>query len=148
MASMTINEKRELAEYLYTSGAISTQTELALRVKVSEVTISKWKNKYKWDDKRKSLLVTRGEELRNLYDQLSELNQWIKDREQGQRFATSKEADTLRKLTASIRELETEVSIGQTIDVFIGFNDWLQKVNHDKAKEMIELQDAYVKSLY
>ncbi|MEO0337591.1 MAG: DDE transposase family protein [Bacteroidota bacterium] len=145
---MTINEKRELAEYLYTSGAISTQTELALRVKVSEVTISKWKNKYKWDDKRKSLLVTRGEELRNLYDQLSELNQWIKDREQGQRFATSKEADTLRKLTASIRELETEVSIGQTIDVFIGFNDWLQKVNHDKAKEMIELQDAYVKSLY
>jgi hypothetical protein len=31
------------------------------------------------------------------------------------------------------------------IDVFIGFQDWLREVDLSKAKEICDLQDAYIK---
>ena len=96
---------------------------------------------------RKSLLTARQEELRNLYDQLSELNTSIKNKEEGNRYADSKEADVQRKITASIRELETETSIAEVVDVFMKFSEYIQKIDFDKAKEMLVYQDSFVKTL-
>jgi len=140
-------KKRELARVMYCQGAVSNQGELAARLEVSEQTISSWKKKDGWDGMRKSLLTTRQEELRNLYDQLSELNAAIKNKPEGERYANSKEADVQRKITASIRELEIETSIAEVVDVFTKFSEFMQKVNFDKAKEMLIYQDSYVKTL-
>ena len=148
MSNMTNKEKRELARILYCKGAVDNQGELASRLGISEQTISKWKKQDGWEDLRKSLLTTRQEELRNLYDQLSELNASIKSKDEGKRYADSKEADIQRKITASIRELETETSLAEVVDVFTKFNDFVQKIDFEKAKEMIELQDGFIKSLY
>lgn len=139
-------DRKEIAKYYYVKGEFS-QIEIAEKVGTSEQTIAKWKKQYRWDDLKKSMLTTRPEQLANLYDQLSELNARIKEREPGQRYAQNKEADILTKLTAAIRSLEIEVSLANTIDVFIVFNNWMREADLDKAKELIAYQDAYIKSL-
>jgi len=140
-------KKRELARVMFCQGAVQNQGELAARLEISEQTISAWKKKDGWEDMRKSLLTTRQEELRNLYDQLSELNASIKKKPEGERYASSKEADVQRKITASIRELETETSIAEVVDVFMKFSEFMQKIDFDKAKEILSYQDSFVKTL-
>lgn len=139
-------QKKELARYLYVSGGFS-QTEISGKIGVSEQTISRWKITGKWDDFKKSMLATRREELKRLYDQLKELNDFIANRPEGERFANSKEADTITKLTAAIRNLETELSLSQVIDTFIKFNNYMRQVDLEKAQELISYQDHFVKSL-
>jgi transposase-like protein len=145
---MNAKRKLELAQLLYTRGVVSDQSELAVRVGVTPQTISRWKKKHGWENMRKSLLTTRQEELRRLYDQLKELNDHIRSKPEGQRYANSKEADTITKITSAIRNLETEVSASQTIDVFMKFNEFIQNVEDlQLAQKIVELQDAFVKSL-
>lgn len=139
-------KREEIAEYYFLKGEHS-QVEIADKVGVTPVTISKWRNKYKWDSKRKSLLITRPEQLANLYEQLSELNERIKGREKGSRYPVKGEADTQAKITASIRNLEIEISLADTIDVFMKFNDYVRDVDLEKAKEIVAYQDAYIKTL-
>lgn len=143
---MTNQQKKDYARLLYVKDSL-TQEEIALRVGVNSVTISRWKKEESWDALKKSLLTTRQAELANLYDQLSELNKHIRDKPEGQRFANSKEGDVIRKLTASIRELETETSVAQVVDVFIPFNEWARKVDPEQAKKMLDFQDAFIKTL-
>lgn len=143
---MTNAQKKEYARLLFLKENM-TQQEIAQRVGCTEATLSGWKTKEGWDTMKKSLLATRQEELARLYDQLKELNDYILTKQEGQRFANSKEADVIRKLTASIRELETDISIAQVVDVMIPFNEFMRKIDIDKAKEMIELQDSFIKSL-
>lgn len=142
---MTSDQKKDYALQLFLHGNI-TQQEIAERVGVTVQTISSWKKKFGWEKLKKSLLTTRKAELARLYDQLSELNTHIQDREAGQRYASTGEADTIGKLTKAIRNLETETSIAQTVDVFIEFSEFLQDVDLDKAKEFFDLQDAYLKT--
>lgn len=144
---MDTKKKAELAQLLYTRGVVSDQGELAVRVGVTAQTITRWKQKYNWDSMRKSLLTTRQEELRRLYDQLKELNDHIAAKPEGQRFANSKEADTITKLTSAIRNLETEVSVAQVVDVFMKFNDFIQNDDLKLAQQIVDLEDAFVKSL-
>lgn len=139
-------DKKEIAKYYYIKGEFS-QAEIAQKVGSSEQTIVRWKKLYKWDDLKKSMLTTRPEQLANLYDQLSELNERIKQRPPGERYAQNKEADILTKLTAAIRSLEIEVSLADTIDVFMEFNNWMRDADLEKAKELIAYQDAYIKTL-
>lgn len=137
--------KKEYALLLFKQGV--TQKEIAQRVGTTEQTLSKWAKDGKWDALRKSLLVTRQEQLGNLYEQLSELNTNIKSKPEGQRFANSKEADVLVKTTGAIRQLETETSVSDVVDVSIKCLNWLRGVEPAKAKEQAEIFDAFIKSL-
>lgn len=143
---MKRSNREDYAELLFLHGGIS-QKEIAERVGVSEQTVTKWKKLNGWEARRKSLLTTRHQQLARLYDQLDELTSTITERDAGKRYANSKEADTINKLTVAIRNLETEVSLSQVVDVFISFNEYIRSQDLDKAKEVINLQDAYVKTL-
>lgn len=143
---MTNKDKKELACKLFVSGAITSQGELARRIGVREATVSKWKKDGGWEDMKKSLLVTREEELKNLMDQLVEVNHRIKSKPEGSRYPDTKEADIQTKLTASIRKLTVETSIAEIIDVMIGFNEFIGKLNIQHAQLINDYQDAYIKS--
>jgi transcriptional regulator with XRE-family HTH domain len=119
-------EKKDWAQHLYVKEHLS-QKEIAKRVGVREATISGWVNKYDWAKLRQSILATKSTELANLYAQLAALNDHIKGREEGQRYAMAKEADTLSKITSSIRSLETETSISEIVDVFMKFNEFVRQ---------------------
>ena len=92
-----------------------------------------------------SVSLTREEQLANLYRQVAEINKAIAGREEGERFATSKEADTINKLAAAIEKMEKETGIADIISVSKGILDWIRKTDIDKAKELSFYFDAYIK---
>lgn len=137
-------QKKEWARMLYCAGDLS-QKEIALKIGSSEKTISKWVNENHWDTLRKSLLTTKAEQLRFLYDQLDAINRHIATKDEGKRYADSKESDIIAKTTASIKNLETETSIGELMEAGKQYIRFLQTQSLDKAKENVLLFDAFIK---
>lgn len=148
MAQLTNKQKKEWAKSEYLRGDLS-QKEIAEKVGVSVVTMNKWVNDPadNWDRLRKSMLITREAQLTRLYMQLDELNTAIMGREPGKRFADSKEADTIAKLTGAIKTLETEASISDVVEVSKRFLNWLRPLAPNKAKEVAAMFNDFIKSL-
>lgn len=144
---MTSKEKQEYAYLLYCKQSGITLKEIAKKVDMSVKSISRWKKENKWDELRKSMLVTRGEQIRRLYDQLDNLTQQINTRDKETRFPTKSESDIITQLTNAIAKLERELSISDVIHVFIPFIQFVAKVDTDKAKQLVEFQDMFIKSL-
>ncbi|MDR3133528.1 MAG: DDE transposase family protein [Prevotellaceae bacterium] len=145
MAELSRKQKQELAKLLYTRGGFS-QKEIAEKVGVSEVTMSKWVNgPEKWDLLKTSITATREEQLRRLYLQLSEYNTHIEGREKGSRYPTSKEADAMNKIAATIEKLERETGAVDILNVSKKLLDWLRTFDLAKAQELSDLFDAFLK---
>jgi transcriptional regulator with XRE-family HTH domain len=144
--ALSIKQKKEWAKLLYTMQRLN-QKQTAEKVGVSPKTMNNWVQDEKWDDLRASLIVTKQEQLRRLYAQINEINTEIESRPEGKRYALSKEADTLVKLTASAKALETESSIAEMIAAFTGFINWLRLSDLLKAQEFTRLQDEFIKTL-
>lgn len=144
MSKTSISDKQYLAKILYTSQKLD-QKVIAKKISVSEQTISKWVNAFGWKNLRNRMLVSKDEVLTNLYEQLSELNAAIKEKPEGHRYANSKEADSLIKLTASIRNLETELAIADLVEGGIRFIRHLQKVGTiEQVMEISELWHSFL----
>jgi len=137
-------EKKEWAKLLYLKENM-TQKEIAAKVNVTEKTLSKWVNTERWEQMKASIIVTKSEELQRVYMQIRELNDFIFRRPEGERFANTKEADTLNKLTSAARDLETETSVSDIIDVSIRLLDWLRPIDFNKAKELSNVFDIFIK---
>jgi transcriptional regulator with XRE-family HTH domain len=144
MADLSRQKKQELAQLLYTRGGL-TQKEIAGKVGVSEVTMSRWANVGKWELLKTSITATREEQLRRLYLQLAEYNTFIETREKGQRYPTAKEADAMNKIAATIERLERETGAVDILNVSKKFLDWLRTFDLPKAQELSDLFDAFLK---
>lgn len=141
---MTNAEKKEYAKILYVKETM-TQKEIAQKVGISEKTLSKWVNDNEWDRLKASIVITKEEELRRIYQQISAINEQIATRINGERFASSREADILTKLAAAARSLETDSSIADIVEVGKRFLNWLRMSDLDKAKEFARLLDGFIK---
>lgn len=135
-----------MAEALYVN-TNKTQQEIAITVGVSEKTITKWKNDDKWDDKKAAISISKDHELRRLFTQLNELNTAIESKPAGQRYPSSKEADALKKLTAAIKDLETDLGISDTINVCMKMLKWMRSIDMEASIRFSELSDKYIKTL-
>lgn len=144
MAELSISQKKEWAKTLYLKENL-TQQEIADRVGVSRITINKWINTEKWEQQKVGITLTREEQISNLYRQVAEINKVIAARPEGERFATTAEADILGKLSSTIKKMETDVGIADTISVLTQFIEWLRPVDLEKAKEFTRLADAFIK---
>lgn len=145
---MSSLSKKQLAEYartLYIKDSL-TQKEIAMKVGVTEATIRAWKEKGKWDDLRAIHTISKPEMIRAWYGQINEINTAISSREEGKRYANSKEGDTLLKLAQAIKSLESELGISDLVDSFTQLIDWVKPQDLSKAKELGELIDAFIKS--
>lgn len=138
---MTIEHKKEFAKLLYVRERL-TQKEVAARADVSEQTMVKWVKEFGWEKLRRSLLVTKQEQIGRLYDQIEKLNTDI-----GDGYADSKQADVLTKLTAAIRNMETEVNIGERVEVCMELCDYVRQVAPEKSSELVTLCDLFIKSM-
>lgn len=145
MAELTNKQKKEWAGMLYLKENL-TQQEIADKVGVSRITVNKWIKAEMWEQRKTGLTLTREEQIRLLYQQVAEINRNIKDREEGKRFATSKEADVLIKLSSAIKKMETESGIADIIDVGMRFIEFLRPVNLELAKDVTRMFDLFVKS--
>ena len=144
MAELTNQQKKDWAKTLYLRENL-TQQEIADRVGVSRVSVSNWIRTGKWEEQRTALTLTREEQVRSLYRQVAAINKAIEERPEGERFATTTEADIIGKLSKSIKQMETEVGIADIVDVAIRFVNWLRPLDLDKAKEVNNLFDAFIK---
>lgn len=144
MAALNNSQKKQWAQTLYLRENL-TQLEIAERVGVSRVTVSKWVRDGKWEEQKAGITLTRQEQVSNLYRQVAEINRTIATRHEGERFPNSKEADILGKLSAAIRNMEQETGIADVISVLTAFIEWLRPLDLDKAKELTRLADAFIK---
>lgn len=143
--NMTNKQKKEIAQILYTKENL-TQLEIAERVGSSRQTISKWIKEGNWEMLKVSITITKEEQLKSLYRQLAELNKAISEKDEGLRFPTTAEADTISKLANAIKKLETEVGLSDIIATFSEFLKWMRSFDLDKAKEIAPLLDSFVQS--
>lgn len=58
--------------------------------------------------------------------------------------ATSKDADIISKITSSIKRLETETSIGDTVEVARAFIEFVRPQDLELAKKITNLFDAFI----
>lgn len=145
MAELSIKQKQDWAKVLYLKENLM-QKEIAQKVGVTEKTMSKWVNDGNWEQLKSSIIVTKEEELRRIYMQINQLNTHIFSKEDGQQFASSKEADTLTKLTAAARSLETETSVADVIEVAMQVCNFIKKDDLVKAQELSTIFDSFIKT--
>lgn len=136
--------KKELAQFFYCNSQLS-QKEIAEKVGISEVSMSKWVREGKWDTLKASITITRQEQLNRVYQQISAINNKITEEQKG--IPTGADADVLAKLAAVVERLEKETSITDVVSVSMKFLDWLRKIDTEKAKELSGLFDAFIKDL-
>lgn len=147
MAKLTIAQKKEWAKLLFLRENL-TQKEIAERVGVSAVTINKWVKGGNWENLKVSITITKEEQLKNLYRQLAEINKVISERpeEEGKRYATAAEADTITKLAAAINKMESDIGLSDVVAAFQGLLTWLRTFDVEEAKRIAPILDGYVKT--
>ena len=144
MGKPKIKEKN-FAKILYVDKRLSV-TEIMLRqdVDISERTLRKWINDENWDKLRKSFLTTRENQIVQLYDQLEWLNNQIAERDI--KVASSKEADSIIKITSAIKRLEYEVSLGEIMEVGRKFVEFSKEIDLNLAQQVTRLFDQFIQS--
>ena len=141
--AITKKEERNYAQILYVNENL-TAKEIAKRVGVTEKTMGRWIEDGKWKDLRKSMLVTKQNQIVRLYNQLEALNNDIASREKP--IPNAKEADIMAKITTSIQRMETEASIAETIEVAKSFINFVREYDLKLAKEITEHFDSFIQS--
>jgi transposase len=154
--SISKTQEREYAKILYVSERI-TFKEIAERTGTTEKTISKWATADNWDKLRKSLLSTRQSQLVHAYNQLEAINEDIANRpqlpnEKGELkprkervgIPTSTEADTMSKLSSNINKLETEVNLGEYVEVSRKLLTFIQGIDLSDAKKFKNYIDEFI----
>jgi transcriptional regulator with XRE-family HTH domain len=144
MTELTIAQKKEYAAILYLKENL-TQQEIAEKVGISRQSLGRWIKAEKWEERKTGITLTREEQIANLHRQVAEINKSIMEREPGKRFASPSEADTLGKLAAAIRKMESDVGIADIISVGMRFTNWIRPVDLAKAKEFTALWDNFIK---
>lgn len=133
-------DKQYLAKILFTREQLD-QKVVAKKVGISERTMSNWVNEFAWKKLRSRLLLSKDEQINDMYEELEEISKKIKEKQPGERFADTKLADVRVKTTTSIRNLETELGIAEAVDIGIKAIKHAQKTCD--LKEVIWLTDFW-----
>ena len=140
-------DKKTIAKTLYINGGGMTQEEIAEKVGVTRQTVARWLKAERWDELKASYTITPEQILAGFNRQIIEINNKIDGREQGERFATPSESDTLVKLASAARKIVDDAGISDVVNVGIKFTNWLRPVNLDHAKLFNNYFDVFIKDL-
>lgn len=143
MVKSNIN-KKDIAKDLYLKGGC-TQEEIATKVGTTRQTVSRWAREGKWEELRASFTISTENILAGMIRQVSEIQNQANARKEGEHSFTSKEADTVVKITSAIKKLQNDAGITDIVNVGIKFTNWLRGIDIEKAKEYNELWDLFIK---
>ena len=87
--------------------------------------------------------MSRQQRLAELYNELREFNDLIKSKE-GPKIANSKEADIRRKLIRDIKELESDLSISEIVNIGIEFAGFAKSLDAQLAERITSLYDLFI----
>ncbi len=147
MKKSETEKKKSLARSLYLSGM--EQNEIAEKVDVSRVTISKWCNAEGWKEARAAKNVTRPELVNKLLLTIDKLITEVNESEDPSLMAGL--GDKLAKLSSVIEKLDKKANVVDAIEVFMAFSKWLEyrvtidpTVTPELIKTINKLQDMYL----
>ena len=122
MKKAEVENKKSLARSLYMAGM--EQQEIAEKVGVSRVTVSKWCTAEGWKEARAAKSISRPELVNKLLVAIDKLIAQVNA--SGDPEAIGTLADKLAKLSATIEKLDKKANVIDAIEVFMAFNRWIQ----------------------
>ena len=147
MTKAETEKKKSLARSLYLAGM--EQNEIAEKVEVSRVTISKWCNADGWKEARAAKNVTRPELVNKLLLTIDKLITDVNESEDPSLLAGL--GDKLAKLSSVIEKLDKKANVVDAIEVFMAFSKWLEyratidpSVTPELIKTINKFQDMYL----
>lgn len=147
MTKAETEKKKSLARSLYLAGM--EQGEIAEKVDVSRVTVSKWCAAGGWKEARAAKAVTRPELVNKLLLTIDTLITQVN--ESGDAGQMAGLGDKLAKLSAVIEKLDKKANVVDTIEVFMAFSKWLEfrsqtdpEVTPQLMKVINKYQDLYI----
>ena len=140
----TTIDKKGIAKSLYLDGNY-TQEEIADKVGTTRQTVSRWVKTENWEEIKASVTITPAQIIAQWNRQIVEINKKINARPDGERFATTQEADALSKLAGSIKKLEADIGVPDCVSVAMRFLSWLRPLDIEAAKQFNNLFDAFIK---
>lgn len=147
MTKAETEKKKSLARSLYLAGM--EQNEIAEKVDVSRVTISKWCNAEGWKEARAAKNVTRPELVNKLLLTIDKLITEVNESEDPSLIAGL--GDKLAKLSSVIEKLDKKANVVDAIEVFMALSKWLEyratidpTVTPELIKTINKFQDMYL----
>lgn len=147
MTKAEIEKKKSLARSLFLSGM--EQTEIAEKVDVSRVTISKWCTADGWKEARAAKNVTRPELVNKLLLTIDTLITQVNESNDPALVAGL--GDKLAKLSAVIEKLDKKANVVDVIEVFLAFSKWIEyrstidtEVTPELVRAINKYQDLYI----
>lgn len=147
MTKAEIEKKKSLARSLFLSGM--EQTEIAEKVDVSRVTISKWCTADGWKEARAAKNVTRPELVNKLLLTIDTLITQVNESNDPALVAGL--GDKLAKLSAVIEKLDKKANVVDVIEVFMAFSKWIEcrstidpEVTPELIRAINKYQDLYI----
>lgn len=137
---MKIDTKKKLAQSLYVRLG-KTQKEIADSVSVTEKTIGRWKEKYKWDVLRAAEVSTPEELAKSLYASIFKITDAAKEE---QRPLTAAETDQISKISKSIANIKQKPTLSVVSSIMEDFANWLKNRDLNDAQILIKHQMSYL----
>lgn len=142
MNKSDIEKKKELGRALFLSGM--EQREIAEKIGVSAVTVSKWCSAGGWKETRAARSITRPELVNKLLLTIDQLITSVNESKDPSLIGSL--ADKLSKLSAVVEKLDKKANVVDAIEVFMAFNHWIQdQANYDPeiTPELIKAINKY-----
>jgi hypothetical protein len=142
MTKAESERKKELARALFMSG--SPQDDIADKVGISRVTISKWCNLEGWKEARAARNITRPELVNKLLLTIDKLIEKVNASDDTDLLAGL--GDKLSKLAAVIQKLDKQANVVDAVEVFMAFNNWLKyraSTDPEVTPELIKAINRY-----
>ena len=132
-------KKKSLARSLYLSGM--EQNEIAEKVEVSRITISRWVNNEGWKEARAAKNISRPELVNKLLITIDGMIENVN--KSNDPTLVGSLADKLSKLSSTIEKLDKKANVIDAIEVFMAFNRWIQ----DQASYDPEITPELIKAI-
>jgi len=139
MTRKDTEKRKSLGRSLYLSGM--EQTEIADKLGVSRVTISKWCTAEGWKEARAAKNISRPELVNKLLLTIDAMIENVNKSKDPTLIGAL--ADKLSKLSATIEKLDKKANVIDAIEVFMAFNRWIQ----DQASFDPEITPELIKAI-
>lgn len=147
MTKQESENKKSLARQLYLSGL--EMNEIADKIGVSRVTVSRWCASDGWKEARAAKNITRPELVNKLLGTINTLIDQVEESKDPNLIAGL--GDKLAKLSSVIEKLDKKANVVDAIEVFMAFSKWLEyrsitdpEVTPELIKVINRYQDKYI----
>lgn len=134
MAGLSNKKKQELAERMFIEDGMTCKA-IASELESSEPTLSAWRNKFKWDERRDQVLSAPHKIKEILLKELNNVASGGKP---------TIDADALAKISKVIESVSAKTSVQVVITVFKEFDNYMSDQDPDMAVKFTEFHKGFV----